>query len=307
MCQHDASRDPAALEACAAMLPQPALDLLTRAAGVPSELAPTFGGFSHHSALATIDGRRCVVKAAEAVPKRADLRHEARVLVLLRGSGLPAPVLIALAEDAGWTVEVLEFMPGANGLHILAQAPAELGQVYDTLGRALAAVHHSGLAPPAHDLLLAERARRLRAALADLPLDDDLCAALAQALEQPAWRSPNVCLVHGDAGIHNLLWEGRITALLDWEWAGWGDPLIDLAWVWWTMRWRDLPSRLWAVFLAGYAADRRAQIAAEPAVLRALALGQIAGILARAQGQPGAWAEWLRRARWTLELEVGQF
>lgn len=286
------------------MLPQPALDLLTSAVGVPGELAPTFGGFSHHSALATIGGRRCVVKAAEAAPKRADLRHEARVLALLRGSSLPAPALLALAEDAGWTVEVLRFMAGDNGLQILAQTPEKLAQVYDGLGRALAAVHRSALPSPAQDLLLAERARRLRISLADLPLDQDLRAALAKALEQPAWRSAEMCLVHGDAGIHNLLWDGRVTALLDWEWAGWGDPLLDLAWVWWTMRWRDLPSQLWPVFLAGYAADQYVQLSAKPEVLRALALGQIAGILARVLGQPGAWAEWLRRARWTLALDV---
>jgi aminoglycoside phosphotransferase (APT) family kinase protein len=283
------------------MLPQPALDLLTSAVGAPGELAPAFGGFSHHSALATIGGRRCVVKAAEAAPKRADLRHEARVLALLRGSGLPAPALIALAEDAVWTVEVLGFVPGANGLHMLASAPAELERVYGALGRALAAVHNIPLAPPAQELLLAERASRLHAALADLPLDAELRVALAAGLEHPAWRSPDVRLVHGDAGIHNLLWDGRITALLDWEWAGWGDPLIDLAWVWWTMRWRDVPSRLWPVFLAGYAAP-----AAKPTTLRALALGQIAGILVRVHGQAGAWDEWLRRARWTLELDIGQ-
>jgi aminoglycoside phosphotransferase (APT) family kinase protein len=302
MCQHDAARDPVALEVCVAMLPQPVLDLLARRYGAPpGELAPTFGGFSHHSALATIDGRRCIVKAAEAASKRADLRHEARVLGLLRGSGLPAPALLALAEDAGWTVELLEFVPGANGLHILASEPAALDLLYGALGYMLATVHGAALALPAQDLLLAERARRLHTALAELPLEAGLCAALAAGLEQPAWRSPVLRLVHGDAGIHNLLWDGRITALLDWEWAGWGDPLVDLAWVWWTMRWRDLPARLWPVFLAGYGGERPAPVA-EPAALRALALGQIAGILVRAQGQAGAWAEWLRRARWTLEL-----
>ncbi len=286
------------------MLPQPALDLLASHYGAPpGELAPTFGGFSHHSALATIGGRRCVVKAAEATPKRADLRHEARVLELLPGSGLPAPALLALAEDAGWTVELLEFVPGANGLHVLASEPAALDLVYGALGRTLAAVHSAALAPPAQDLLLAGRAARLHTALAELPIEVGLRAALAAGLGQPAWRSPDVRLVHGDAGIHNLLWDGRITALHDWEWAGWGDPLIDLAWVWWTMRWRDLPGRLWPVFLAGYAAERPAPVA-DPATLRTLALGKIAGILARVYGQAGAWAEWLRRARWTLALDV---
>ncbi len=162
-------------------------------------------------------------------------------------------------------------------------------------------VHGTAVAPPAQDALLAERARLLHTALEELPIEPELRAALASGLEQPAWRSPKVCLVHGDAGIHNLLWDGRITALLDWEWAGWGDPLIDLAWVWWTIRWRDLPSPLWSAFLAGYAAEQPAPNT-DSAALRALALGQIAGILTRVQGQAGAWAEWLRRAHWTVEI-----
>src|SRR5262245_9654189 len=182
MCQHESEMR----RLCRfAMLPQPVLDLLTSHYGAPpGELAPTYGGFSHHSALATIAGRRCVVKAAESAAKRADLRHEAGVLELLRGSGLPAPALLALAEDAIWTVEVLEFVPGDNGLHILASQPAALDLVYGALGHTLAAVHSLALAPPAQDMLLAERTRRLQAALAGLPIEDGLRAALAAGLDQ---------------------------------------------------------------------------------------------------------------------------
>jgi aminoglycoside phosphotransferase (APT) family kinase protein len=113
-------------------------------------------------------------------------------------------------------------------------------------------------------------------------------------------------LVHGDAGLHNLLWDGRIAALLDWEWAGCGSPLLDLAWLHWTMRWRDLPVALWQTMLARYGDGPALACGSSPAALRALALGQIAGILARVQGQPGAWGEWLRRLRWTLALEFPQ-
>ncbi len=125
----------------------------------------------------------------------------------------------------------------------------------------------------------------------------------ARAGRAGVWRSAPADLVHGDAGIHNILWDGRVVALLDWEWAGCGAQLHDLAWLYWTVRWRRLPGRVWQVFLAGYgggpalAGDRSAD------ALRALALGQIAGILTRVRGQPGAWEEWLRRLRWTRALD----
>jgi hypothetical protein len=68
-----------------------------------------------------------------------------------------------------------------------------------------------------------------------------------------------------------------------------------LAWLHWTMRWRGLPEDLWRDALAAYGRP-----APPDDALTALALGQIAMILARVSGQPAARAEWLRRAVWTL-------
>ncbi|SEE08967.1 Phosphotransferase enzyme family protein [Ruania alba] len=37
-------------------------------------------------------------------------------------------------------------------------------------------------------------------------------------------------LVHGDFGMHNILWDGQeITGVIDWDHAAWGDPAIDIA------------------------------------------------------------------------------
>jgi aminoglycoside phosphotransferase (APT) family kinase protein len=287
------------------VLPQPVLDLLAGAcAGAPiADIAPTSGGFSHRSAAATIGGQRCIVKAAEAAPKRADLRREARILALLPGSGLPTPRLRALVEDHAWTVEVLGFVGGAQGLQLLSDRTMPLAQVYGALGRLLADVHSAPLAVPDTELLVAGRAAQALRQLPNLGLGAELHAALAESLEHPAWRPAAPALVHGDAGLHNLLWDGGIAALLDWEWAGWGNPLLDLAWVYWTMRWRSLPGQLWPAFLAGYRAGRPAADPHAPGALRALALGQIAGILARVQADTGAREEWVRRARWTLGLD----
>ena len=45
-------------------------------------------------------------------------------------------------------------------------------------------------------------------------------------------RAQRLCLVHGYYRVGNLLFDtdGRVTAVLDWEMAHWGDPLEDLAW-----------------------------------------------------------------------------
>jgi aminoglycoside phosphotransferase (APT) family kinase protein len=172
------------------------------------------------------------------------------------------------------------------------------------LGRSLARLHQLQLRPPddaiAAGLLLAERATALATALRQLPLPAGLYEQLTTALAHPAWHCPTPRLVHGDAGLHNLLWAAPRLTLLDWELAGWGDPRVDLAWLAWTLRFRGLPPRCWQAVLAGYG-PRAATLVADEATLRALALGQVSGLLARAAGRPH-WDEWLRRARWSVEL-----
>ena len=281
------------------------LDLLSSAfPGAPiGDLAPTSGGFSHQSAYATIGGERCVVKAARAAHRRAALRREARILQVLSGSGLPAPTLLALAEDGDATVEVQSFVAGVPGLQVLAETPADLEQIYGALGRLLNMLHSTPLGMPDPELR-SDRASAALAALPGLALNTNMRAELAASLAHPAWRPATPSLIHGDVGLHNVLWDGRITALLDWEWAGWGQPLLDLAWVYWTMRWRSLPGHLWHTLLRAYGRGPAVAGASVPGALRALALGQIAGILARSRSEPVAWAEWLRRAHWTLALDI---
>lgn len=284
--------------------PLPAdLLLLLRQALPGQELAdigPTSGGSSHRTAALSIGGRRCVVKAASNGPQRADVRRESLVLSLLGSSRLPTPPLLTLAEDDHWTAAVLGFLPGTNGLRFYSERVEELPAIAARLGALLAQVHRTPLLPPDDtDLLLEPRFDAVRAALGGLHLEAGLHQAFAAALSHTAW-SAAPCLVHGDAGIHNVLWNGQV-ALLDWEWAGWGPPLLDLAWFAWTLRWRSAPPQLWQALLAAYGEGPAAAGAADEGALRALALSQIASILVRVRDLP-VFAEWQRRAEWTVAL-----
>ena len=59
------------------------------------------------------------------------------------------------------------------------------------------------------------------------------CAVLALAwLQRHAPSRSPVCLVHADCRTGNYLIEaGELTAVLDWEFAGFSDPLEDLGWM----------------------------------------------------------------------------
>src|SRR5512145_1484139 len=264
-----------------------------------SDIAATSGGFSNLTVLATIGVRRCAVKAANTSLKRADLRREARVLSLLQGFGLRVPSLISLCEDATWTVVVLEAVGGMHGLQLLTHAPNTLALVYCSLGRLLAAIHQVRLEPIGPALLVSSRIDEAARLLPMRGLEGAEYQRLIACLEHPIWRTPPAGLVHGDVGLHNILWDGTISALLDWECAGVGPQLLDLAWLWWTMQWRGLSPDLWEAFLVGYGAGSALHAGASEDVLLALTLSQIACFLVRSRDQPLAWSEWLRRLRWT--------
>ena len=279
------------------LLPAPVHQLVSRALGGPiADLAPTYGGFSNLTLFATVGGRRCVIKAATTPAKRADVRREAALLPLLAAQGLPSPPLLAFAEDADWSVAVTAALPGRNGLQLLADAPEALPAIYEALGAALALSHRAVLSASLPQMLLAERVAEALDALGSLGLPP----ALYNSLAAPIWQAQGG-LVHGDVGLHNLLWDGQRLSLLDWEWASHGPPMLDMAWLRWTISWRGLPTSLWPRFVASYAAAGGAT-ALDPPIIGALMLGQIGLILVRVADQPAAYAEWLRRLDWTLAL-----
>jgi aminoglycoside phosphotransferase (APT) family kinase protein len=248
-----------------------------------------------------LHGRPTIIKAATTPLKRADLRREARVLLALAGSGLPIAPLMTLLEDPDWTVAVLGALPGENGLQRLNDPPEVLSILYRELATLLARVHVidllSMIGSDALDLCLANRADAVAAALPALNLPSTLHNALIGGVARAGANTYARQLVHGDPGAHNILWQGRISALLDWEWSGYGDPLTDIAWICWTLRFRQIPASIRAVFLRAYGQEHP-----DPAILRDLAFAQISAILVRVADSPAARAEWVRRLEWTLSL-----
>lgn len=280
------------------ILPPDVIALIEARAGAGSvrPLRAAHGGFSHLTAHARIAGAACVVKASNTVAGRAELLRERDALATL-GPGVPSARLRFDVADETWVVLVLEELPGESGVRLFAGAHDALASAYTQLGEALARVH----AQPAPPALPAMADVYAGAGLATLDLSSGLRAALRDALSHPAWRAGPARLVHGDAGLHNVLWrDGRLVALLDWEWACGGNAQLDLAWLRWTQRWRAMPDEMWDAALSGYASGGGDASVPPPDEARALALGQIAMILMRSRENAPAFAEWMRRLAWTL-------
>ena len=106
------------------------------------------------------------------------------------------------------------------------------------LGAELARIHairpprpDLGFLPPPSHPPLAARLARLRAYLDDLPHPQP---ALEWALRWLTCHAPEPhgpVLIHGDYRTGNIMIDsGRISGVLDWEFAAWGDPMEDIGW-----------------------------------------------------------------------------
>lgn len=265
-------------------------------------LEATFGGYSNMSVLVPLGQERVIAKIAQAPIKQLDVRREATILRFIEGRGLPAPSLISFYEAPDFYIEFLTAIEGINGMHFFSNEQRRLPELYATVGRVLAQVHQQQASELPSEFRLRERYAQVHEQLPQLGLPSAIERELLMALEHPIWEAPADCLVHGDAGIHNLLWDGQMRALLDWEWSGCGSPLFDLAWNLWTMRFRSLEPRITYDFLTAYQAVAPQPIQAKAGELRALALSHVAFILTRSE--PGTWAraEWERRALASLDF-----
>lgn len=167
------------------------------------------------------------------------LAREADVYRALAPTDLPIPTLRAVHPDGTALLvdrapgdDRLTDLPGAEGQAVAEDIGACLGRLHllDVGTLALGSLAPSdGTDPTSDDIVLWRSIDARRGG-------EDSSPAVRVALRLLADRAPappaRPVLCHGDAGPGNFLHQGgRVTALLDWEFAHVGDPHDDLAWV----------------------------------------------------------------------------
>ncbi len=179
-----------------------------------------------------------------------DMAREYRVMSALDGTDVPVPHMVTLCTDPevlGTPFYVMSFVDGTvhrTEEQLARVSPAEAEQLADDLVDVLARLHAVdpaavGLADLGRpDGYLERQVRRWGKQLVssrsrEVPGLDALGARLAEAV--PVSRRSG--LVHGDYKLDNVVVAGNggIVAVLDWEMATLGDPLMDLVNVvgWW--------------------------------------------------------------------------
>lgn len=219
----------------------PELGALTAVAQFP-------GGFSNLTYLLTTTQGAVVLRRpplGAASGSAHDMPREARILGALALRGVPAPRPLAVCEDPAVIGAPFYVMERVDGI-ILRGATPPTGFTPTTFTalshafvEALVAIHGATPADPAIACLgkpMGYVARQVegwterwqRARTDDVPAMDALAAWLAA--HQPS--EVGACLVHNDYKYDNLVLAPddptRIVAVLDWEMATVGDPLLDV-------------------------------------------------------------------------------
>ncbi|MEK3687901.1 phosphotransferase family protein [Paenibacillus sp. FSL R10-2736] len=232
-----------------------------------------------------------------------DTLNEIQAMKLVQGS-CDTPAIHEVSEMDGMRILVMDCMPGVSAQSVLDAGDwARAEQIYSRMGQLLASQIHS------QPYQLLEQGLRLsnRSALSQMikrlefvpgPLSRDSLQLLsaADAQDQP-W-----VLTHGDYGVHNILCEPEGTLhVLDWEWAEWGGPLNDVAWVCWftKLHYPGQAQKLNAAFIRGYLSGN--PLSFTPQQLKASSLYKVWNVLHRLRIAPKeVQREWVRRLEWTL-------
>jgi aminoglycoside phosphotransferase (APT) family kinase protein len=202
----------------------------------------------HLGLIAVIDGgdhagtHALVVRteAGSAVPESRPLAQQFALLQRARAAGVAVPEALWLCESReiiGRPFFIMRRMPGvALGSRVVRTAPHVA--LAERLAQELARIH--SIRPPSPDL-----------AFLGAPPDNAALAGVAKYrgyldrepephpalewglrwLERHAPPAGEIVLAHHDFRTGNyLVSEGRLVAVLDWEFAGWSEPIEDIAW-----------------------------------------------------------------------------
>jgi len=169
---------------------------------------------------------------------KAGSARDAAVLAALASTPVPVPELIGW--DASLSAILLERLPGRSDFPAVdreedreptARHLMELTATLHRLDPAALEIEHLSL-PERPEACAGDTLEQARVALAHLgeaadPLFEFALGWLEREIPSHVER---YCLVHSDMGPGNFLYEqGRVTGLVDWEVAHFGDPMEDLA------------------------------------------------------------------------------
>ena len=196
-------------------------------------------GHSGFTYWVELSGRRAVLRLpppGARIAGPADIPRQGRIMDALHARGLPVPEIIAMSTEPvvdGRPYVLMEALPGER----IEAAAARGSDPLELARTAIEVLHQLQATPPAQSGIGDEVPVTLQGELdrwawlmerAPAELTGD-APELARRLASAVPRDTGPVVVHGDYHFGNMLFAGgRVSAVLDWEIAELGDPLLDL-------------------------------------------------------------------------------
>ncbi|QHW32970.1 aminoglycoside phosphotransferase family protein [Paenibacillus rhizovicinus] len=234
-----------------------------------------------------------------------DTLNEISSLNLLVKSGI-TPIIHDVLDIANLSIVLMEYRIGENGQSILDSGNLDrMKIVYKKLGQFLASrIHSKPLADSDHGIRRSN-IENLKLNLEAEFVPENLISQSRIVLSSIDVNEQNWVLTHGDYGPHNILTDDKNNfSVLDWEWAEWGNPLNDVAWVCWftKLHYPLLAPILNRTFIDEYILHNPMPIT--PNQLKACSLYKAWNVIYRVRdATPEVKKEWLRRLEWTLNSD----
>lgn len=262
------------------------------------------GGYTNLTFL--IEGTDPLLVAKVVHFSNQDTINEIKALKLLEETGV-TPLLHDVFDTSNMRIVLMEYKKGIHGQSILDSEDSESETIlYKIMGRLLALEVHTNHFSKNDMGIRKSNMAMLKAAGLDLEYVPVKLVKQAMQLLSNAELEEHWVLTHGDYGPHNVLFESRKHVnILDWEWAEWGNPLNDIAWVCWFTRlhYSEKAALLNRAFIDEYIIHNPLSFSSDQ--IKASCIYKVLNILMRLRNAPvEVQQEWVRRLEWTIHTNI---
>ena len=258
------------------------------------------GGYTNKTFL--LEGTSPLLVAKATGLLYPDTLNEINALRFLEKSRI-TPIIHDVLEIADMKIVVMEYRAGINGQSILDGGNVDrMKIVYRQLGQFLATRIHLNRLNASDHGVRKSNFEQMKLSLEAEFIPESLIRQSRIVLSSVDDHERNWVLTHGDYGPHNILTDDNHFSVLDWEWAEWGNPLNDVAWVCWftKLHYSEIAPVLNRTFIEAYTSHNPIPIT--PNQLKASSVYKTWNVINRIHhAAPEVKKEWLRRLAWTLD------
>lgn len=263
------------------------------------ELIKLEGGYNHNTIF--LKGSKPPVIAKIFNKNSSDAKTEFNVLLHLNSSNISPKVYDFFEDDSNMYI-IMEYIQGINGQKYLDNDDLNKSrEIYKLLGKYLSTKIHSVKKVDDHSNIPMIEIENLNIDYFDF-IPEKMKGKIKHYLNMET--KDEITLIHGDYGSHNTIVFNDSMVIIDWEWAGWGKPEFDIAWVIWFiyLHYPQFCFELSKIFIEEYYLNKKIEI--NKNIIKKYSLYKVINILNRTIGlDENIKREWIKRLEWTLDID----